>query len=64
LEINQKKNENIGAVPKYNRKIIEKDKIDTPNIYIHYRSLSWFAKAFQGNRVKLVLWAQASLSVQ
>ena len=32
----------FGTVPKSNRKIVERGKIDTPNTYIHYRSLCWF----------------------
>ena len=31
----------VGTVPKYNRKIAEKGKIDTPSTQIHDDSLSW-----------------------
>jgi hypothetical protein len=41
-KINKKKKKNtIGKVPKSNRKIIERGRIDTPNIQIHDRLLSW-----------------------
>jgi len=31
----------VGTVPKFNRKIVERGTIDTPNAQIHDRSLSW-----------------------
>jgi hypothetical protein len=36
-----KKCHTFGTVPKSNRKIIEKGKMDTPNKQIHDHSLSW-----------------------
>ena len=43
-------------------KIIERDKIDTPNTQIHDRSLSCLGTgtSIKSGRVKLILWAQAS----
>ena len=37
------KNHIVGTVPKSNRKIVERDKIDTPNpqIHQHFSLLSW-----------------------
>ena len=32
----------VGTFPKSNRKIVERGKIDTPNVEIHDISLSWF----------------------
>ena len=37
LEVIKTKNN----TPKYNRKIVERGKVDTPNTQIHDRSLSW-----------------------
>jgi hypothetical protein len=34
------KNKNTGTIPKSNIKIVERGKINTPNGYIHDRSLS------------------------
>jgi len=31
----------VGTVPKSNRKIVQRDKIDIPNTQIHDRSLLW-----------------------
>jgi hypothetical protein len=36
-----KKYHTVGIFPKSNRKIVERDKIDTPSTQIHDRSLSW-----------------------
>ena len=35
-----KKYHNVGTVPKYSRKIVEKDKINNPTTHIHDRLLS------------------------
>jgi len=35
------KNYQCGTVPKSNRKIVERENIDTPSTQIHDRSLSW-----------------------
>jgi RNA recognition motif-containing protein len=37
-----KKYHSVGTVPKYNRKIVYRDKIDIPNTQIHDQSPSWF----------------------
>jgi hypothetical protein len=37
-----KKYHSVGTVPKYNRKIVYRDKIDIPNTQIHDQSSSWF----------------------
>jgi hypothetical protein len=37
-----KKYHTVGTVPKFNTKIIETGKMDTPNTQINDRSLSWF----------------------
>ena len=37
-----KKYHTVGTVPKFNTKIVETGKMDTPNTQIHDRSLSWF----------------------
>jgi len=37
-----KKYHTVGTVPKSNRKIVERCKIETPNTQIHDLSLSWF----------------------
>jgi hypothetical protein len=39
-----KKHHTVGTVPKPNRKIPERDIIDTPNTQIHDFSLSWLVK--------------------
>ena len=36
-----KKHHSVGTVPKYNRKILKRGKMDTPNTYIHDHSLYW-----------------------
>jgi hypothetical protein len=38
---NKNKKQIVGIVQKLNGKIIERDKIDTPNTQIYDRSLSW-----------------------
>jgi hypothetical protein len=52
----------VGTVPKSNRKIVERDKIDTSNTQIHDLSLFWLATGtpMKSCGVKLVLWPQAS----
>jgi hypothetical protein len=36
-----KRCDTAGTIPKSNRKIVERDKIDTSNTQVHDRSLSW-----------------------
>jgi len=36
-----KKNTTVGTIPKFNRKIVERGKIDTSRTQIHDHSLSW-----------------------
>ena len=52
----------VGPFPKSNRKIVERDKIDTSNTQIHNLSLFWLATGtpMKSCGVKLVLWPQAS----
>ena len=48
----------VGRFPKYNRKIVERGKIDTFNTVIHERSLSLgICTAIKSGVVKLVLKA-------
>jgi hypothetical protein len=56
----EKKSLTIGTVPKTNKKIVTRDKIDTfnnkntgPHIF-----LDWYSTSLQ--RLKLVVWAQPS----
>ena len=51
------------TVPKSNRKIVERGKIETPNTETHDSSLSWFGTvtSVKSVGVRLVLWAQSSL---
>jgi hypothetical protein len=57
-----KKYHTVGKVPKYNTKIVEKGKLNTPNKQIHYHSLSWLGTgtSIKSGRVKLLLWVLAS----
>jgi hypothetical protein len=52
----------VGTIPKSNIKIIERGKIDTPNIQIHDRSLSWISTgiSIKSGGVKLVLCSQTN----
>jgi hypothetical protein len=53
-----KKYHTVGTVPKYNRKIVERGKIDTFNTHLHERSLSLgICTAIKSGGVKLVLKA-------
>ena len=54
------KSTTVGTVLKSNRKIVEKDKIDTPYTHIHDWSLSWLVTytSIKSGEVKLVLFAQ------
>ena len=58
-----KKYHYVGTVPKSNRKIVERMKIDTRITQIHDGSLSTLGTATSIKRggVKLVLWTQESL---
>jgi hypothetical protein len=38
-----KKYNTMATVPKFKLKIVERDKVDTDNKYIHDRSLSWLS---------------------
>jgi hypothetical protein len=59
---NKQKTHTVGTVPKSNRKIVERDEIDTINTHIHDCSFSWFGTgtSVESGWVKLVLWAQIS----
>jgi hypothetical protein len=50
----------VGTVPKSNRKIVEKSKIDTPCTQIQYHLLSWLdtGTSVTSGGVKLVLFKQ------
>jgi hypothetical protein len=50
----------VRTISKSNINIVERDKIDTPNTYIHDYSLSWLGTgtSIKSGRVKPVLWAQ------
>jgi hypothetical protein len=54
----------IKLIPKSNRKIIERDKMYSPNTQIHHHSLFWVGTDalffFRIAGVKLVLWVQTS----
>ena len=45
---------------KYNRKIVEREKIDPPSTPVHEHSLSWLGTgtSIKSGRIKLVLWSQ------
>ena len=45
-----KKHHTVRTVPKSNRKIVERDKFDTPKTQIHDRSLSWFGMKYKITR--------------
>ena len=49
----------LGTIPKSNRKIVEKGKIDNLNTPVHDRSLSWLGAytSIKSGGVKLVLRA-------
>ena len=56
-----KKIPHVGTVQKVNRKIVERDKIGTPNTQIHDLSFFWLGTGTsikKSGRVKLMLWAQ------
>ena len=52
------KNSTVRAGPKSNRKIVDKDEIDTPNTQIHDGSLHWLGTctSIKSGGVNLVLW--------
>ena len=52
-----KKYYTVGTVPKYSRKIVEKDKINNPTTHIHDRSLSCIGTntSIKGGGAKLVV---------
>ena len=52
----------VETVPKSNIKIVKRCKIDTPNLQIHDRSLSWLGTgtAIKSGGLKIVVWAQTS----
>ena len=56
------KNKNTGTIPKSNIKIVERGKINTPNGYIHDRSLSWLGTvtSIRSGGVKLLSWSRTS----
>jgi len=61
---NTTKYHTIKRVPKSNRKIVERGKLNnTPNTQINDRSLSWLGTctSIKSGCVKLVLWAKISL---
>ena len=41
IKMKNKKYHTVGTVPKFNKKIAERGKIDTLKTQIHYHSLSW-----------------------
>jgi hypothetical protein len=55
----KKQKNTVGTVPKSNREILGRGKIDTPNTQIHDRSLSWHGTdiSIKKGGVKVVLWA-------
>ena len=60
-KMKNKKIPHVGTVQKVNRKIVERDKIDTPNTQIHDRSFFWLGTGTsikKSGRVKLMLWSQ------
>jgi hypothetical protein len=54
-----KKYHTVGMIPKSNRKIVEKGKIDALNTNIYERSLSWFCRdtSIKTGVVMLDLWS-------
>jgi hypothetical protein len=52
-----KKLHTVGTIPKANRKIIERDKVDIPSTHIKARSLSLLGTgtSIKSGRVKLVI---------
>jgi hypothetical protein len=50
----KKRDPTVSTVLKFNRKIIEKGKIDTPTTYLHDQSLSWLGTdtSIKSGRVK------------
>ena len=59
----KKKYHTVGSVPKSNRKIVERSKMDTGitlNTQLHGHSLSWLGTGIskRNGGYKLVLWAQ------
>ena len=55
-----KKYHTVGTVPKSNRKIVEKGKIDTPSLQDRLL-MAWYKRhCNKSGEVKLVLWAQNS----
>jgi len=50
----------FGTIPKFNIKIVQRGKIDTPNTQIHDRSLPWLGRgtSIKSGGAKLVLCAQ------
>ena len=60
IKLKNKKYLTIGTIPKSNIKIVERGKINTPNIKIHDRPLSWLGTgaSIKGGVAKLALWAQ------
>ena len=53
-----KKYHTVGTFPKFIRKIIERDLIDTPNTQSHDPSLSWLGTgtSITSGGIKLVSW--------
>ena len=61
-KLKKKKYQHFGTFPKYNRKVAERSKIDTPNTHIHDHSLSCLGTgtSITSGGVKLVPWTQPS----
>jgi hypothetical protein len=61
IKLKKKKKHTLKSVLKYNLKIVERDKIDTPNTHVHDHSLSWLGTitSMKRGRAKLVLWAKS-----
>ena len=59
-EVENKKYYNVEKVLKSNRKIVEKDEIDTVNTQIHARTVTWLRTgiSIKSGGVKLVVCAQ------
>ena len=51
-------------IVKYNRTMVERENIDTPNKQIHEGSLSCTVTSITSGEVKVVVWAQTYLSVK
>jgi hypothetical protein len=60
-KIKKRKYQTVGPIPKFYRKIVERDKIYTLNTQIHDRSLSSVGTgtAITNGGFKLVLWAHS-----